>query len=79
MIIKISLVVLLICFASIALNPRVDVKWFAKAVMCFGIMNIIGMLASEAYRDESQSGLFAVIAFLFAYGTCIIHKRGTYK
>lgn len=79
MIIKISLVILLICFASIALNPRVKVRWFAKAIMCFGIMNIIGTLASETYLYESQSGLFAVIAFLFAYGTCIVHKRGTYK
>lgn len=79
MIVNASLILIWFCFASIALNPRVKVRWFAKMVMCIGMVNIIGVLAIDQYKLQSQQGLFAVFAFLFAYATVIIHKRGTYK
>lgn len=79
MIIKISLVIVFLCFASIALNPRIKVKWFAKFIMCVGMINIIGVVASEKYGHQYEASLFVVFAFLFSYATLIIHKRGTYK
>lgn len=79
MIVTASLIVIWICFASIALNPRIQVKWFAKGVMCIGMINIIGVLAVDEYKIQSEQGLFVVFAFLFFYATIIIHRRGTYK
>ena len=79
MIINICLIVIFFCFLFMVMNRRVDLKWFAKGVMCIGMLLIIAVLAVPKHHDILMSGLFAIMAFLTCYGTTLIYKRGSYK
>ena len=61
------------------MNRRVDLKWFAKGLMCIGMLAIVGVLSIPKHHDMIMDVLFIVIAFLTAYGTALIYKRGSYK
>ena len=79
MIINICLIVIFFCFLFMVMNRRVDLKWFAKGLMCIGMLTIVGVLSMPKHHDTIADFLFIVIAFLTVYGTTLIYKRGGYK
>ena len=79
MIIDICLIVIFFCFLFMVMNRRVDLEWFAKGLMCIGMLTIVGVLSMPKYQDTIADFLFIVIAFLTTYGTTLIYKRGSYK
>ena len=79
MIINICLIVIFFCFLFMVMNRRVDLKWFAKGLMCIGMLAIVGVLSIPKHHNTIAGALFIVIAFLTAYGTTLIYKRGSYK
>ena len=79
MITNICLIVIFFCFLFMVMNRRVDLKWFAKGLMCIGMLAIVGVLSIHKHHDTIMDVLFIVIAFLAAYGTTLIYKRGGYK
>ena len=79
MIINICLIVIFFCFLFMVMNRRVDLKWFAKGLMCIGMLTIVGVLSMPKHHDTIADFLFIVIAFLTVYGTTLIYKRGSYK
>ena len=79
MITNICLIVIFFCFLFMVMNRRVDLKWFAKGLMCIGMLAIVGVLSIPKHHDTRMDVLFIVIAFLTAYGTTLIYKRGSYK
>lgn len=58
---------------------RVQLKWIAKAVMCIGMIAVIGNFATQKDVEPTIEILFAVFAFLTMYATFFIYKRGSYK
>ena len=79
MITNICLSIIGFCFLFMVMNRRVDLKWFAKGIMCIGMLAIVGVLSIPKHHDTIMDILFIVIAFLTAYGTTLIYKRGSYK
>ena len=79
MITNICLSIVGFCFLFMVMNRRVDLKWFAKGIMCIGMLAIVGVLSIPKHHDTIMDVLFIVIAFLTAYGTTLIYKRGSYK
>ena len=79
MITNICLIVIFFCFLFMVMNRRVDLKWFAKGIVCVGMLLIITILAVPTQRDTLMDGLFAITAFLACYRTTSIYKRGCYK
>ena len=79
MITNICLIVIFFCFLFMVMNRRVDLKWFAKGLMCIGMLAIVGELSMPKHHDTVADFLFIVIAFLTVYGTTLIYKRGGYK
>ena len=79
MITNICLSIIGFCFLFMVMNRRVDLKWFAKGIMCIGMLLIIAVLAVPTQRDTLMGGLFAIMAFLACYRATSIHKRGSYK
>ena len=79
MISNICLIVIFFCFLFMVMNRRVDLKWFAKGLMCVGMLSIVGVLSIPKYHGTIADALFIVIAFLTTYGTTLIYKRGGYK
>ena len=79
MITNICLIVIFFCFLFMVMNRRVDLKWFAKGLMCVGMLAIIAVLAVPIHHGVLMDGLFAIMAFLTCYGTTLIYKRGSYK
>jgi hypothetical protein len=79
MITNISLIIIGLCFLFIVMNRRIDLKWFAKGIMCIGMILIIGVLAIPKHHDILMDGLFVVMAFLTCYGTIFIYKKGSYQ
>ena len=79
MITNICLIVIFFCFLFMVMNRRVDLKWFAKGLMCIGMLTIVGVLSIPKHHGTIIDVLFIVIAFLTAYGTTLIYKRGGYK
>ena len=79
MITNICLSIIGFCFLFMVMNRRVDLKWFAKGLMCIGMIAIVGVLSIPKHHDTIMDVLFIVIAFLTAYGTTLIYKRGSYK
>ena len=79
MITNICLSIIGFCFLFMVMNRRVDLKWFAKGIMCIGMLAIVGVLSIPKHHDTIMDVLFIVIAFLTAYGTTLIYKRGSYK
>ena len=79
MITNICLIVIFFCFLFMVMNRRVDLKWFAKGLMCVGMLLIIAVLAVPTQRDTLMDGLFVITAFLACYRTRSIYKRGSYK
>ena len=79
MITNICLSIIGFCFLFMVMNRRVDLKWFAKGLMCVGMLAIVGVLSIPKHHDTIMDVLFIVIAFLTAYGTTLIYKRGSYK
>ena len=61
------------------MNRRVDLKWFAKGLMCIGMLATVGVLSIPKHHNTIIDVLVIVIAFLTAYGTTLIYKRGSYK
>ena len=43
------------------------------------LLAIVGVLSIPKHHDTIMDVLFIVIAFLTAYGTSLIYKRGSYK
>ena len=78
MITNICLIVIFFCFLFMVMNRRVDLKWFAKGLMCVGMLAIVGALSIPKHHAIVDV-LSIVIAFLTAYGTTLIYKRGSYK
>lgn len=79
MITNICLSIIGFCFLFMVMNRRVDLKWFAKCIMCVGMLLIVGVIAVPKHHDILMDGLFAIMAFLTCYGTRSIYKRGSYK
>ena len=79
MITNICLIVIFFCFLFMVMNRRVDLKWFAKGLMCVGMLAIVGVLSIPKHHNTIVDALFVVIAFLTVYGTTLIYKRGCYK
>ena len=79
MITNICLIVIFFCFLFMVMNRRVDLKWFAKGLMCVGMLTIVGALSIPKHHDAIVDVLFIIIAFLTVYGTTLIYKRGSYK
>ena len=79
MIANICLIVIFFCFLFMVMNRRVDLKWFAKGLMCVGMLTIVGVLSIPKHLSTITDVLSIVIAFLTAYGTTLIYKRGGYK
>ena len=79
MIANICLIVIFFCFLFMVMNRRVDLKWFAKGLMCVGMLAIVGVLSMPKHHNTIMDVLFIVIAFLTAYGTTLIYKMGSYK
>ena len=80
MITNICLIVIFFCFLFMVMNRRVVLKWFAKGLMCVGMLTIVGVLSTPKHHHDTIMGvLFIVIAFLTAYGTTLIYKIGSYK
>lgn len=79
MITNICLIVIFFCFLFMVMNRRVELLWFAKGLMCIGMLAIVGVLSIPKHHDMIMDVLFIVIAFLTAYGTTLIYKMGSYK
>lgn len=79
MIADISLVVIFSCFTFITMCSKVQLRWIAKAVMCIGMIAVIGNFATQKDVEPTIEILFAVFAFLTMYATFFIYKRGSYK
>lgn len=79
MITNICLIVIFFCFLFMVMNRRVDLKWFAKGLMCVGMLTVVGVLSIPKHLGTITDALSIVIAFLTAYGTTLIYKRGSYK
>lgn len=79
MIANICLIVIFFCFLFMVMNRRVDLKWFAKGLMCVGMLTIVGVLSIPKHLGTITNVLSIVIAFLTVYGTTLIYKRGSYK
>ncbi len=79
MITNICLSIIGFCFLFMVMNRRVDLKWFAKGLMCIGMLAIVGVLSIPKHHDTIIDVLVIVIAFLTCYGTTLIYKRGSYK
>lgn len=79
MIANICLIVIFFCFLFMVMNRRVDLKWFAKGLMCVGMLTIVGVLSIPKHLSTITDVLSIVIAILTAYGTTLIYKRGSYK
>lgn len=79
MITNICLSIIGFCFLFMVMNRRVDLKWFAKCIMCVGMLLIVGVIAVPKHHDILMDGLFAIMAFLTCHGTTLIYKRGSYK
>ena len=79
MITNICLSIIGFCFLFMVMNRRVDLKWFAKGIMCIGMLLIIAVLAVPTHRDTLMDGLFAITTFFACYRTRSIYKRGCYK
>ena len=79
MITNICLIVVFFCFLFIVMNRRVDLKWFAKGLMCVGMLTVVGVLSIPKHTSAITDVLSIVIAFLTAYGTTLIYKRGSYR
>lgn len=84
MIINISLIVVFFCLSFVVLSSRIDMKWFAKLVMCFMMISIIGVGASlnsnyKYYEDLSWNLFFSCLAFMVCFVTYWTNKRGGYK
>lgn len=62
MIINISLIIVFFCLSFVVLSRRIDMKWFAKLVMCFMMISIIGAGASLnsncKYHEDLAWNLF---------------------
>lgn len=79
MITNICLIVIFFCFLFMVMNRKIELLWFAKGLMCIGMLAIVGVLSIPKHHDMIMDILFIVIAFLTAYGTTLIYKRGSYK
>lgn len=84
MIINISLIIVFFCLSFAVLSSRIDMKWFAKLVMCFMMISIIGAGASlnssyKHYESLSWDVFFSCLAFMACFITYWINKRGGYK
>ena len=79
MIINICLVIMFFCFAFIVLNRRIQLFWFAKGLMCIGMLSIVGMLAIPKHHDTIMEVFFIVMSFLVSYGTLFVYRIGVYK
>ena len=80
MITNICLIVIFFCFLFMVMNRKIELLWFAKGLMCISMLTIVGVLSIPKYHhDTIMDVLFIVIAFLTAYGTILIYKRGSYK
>lgn len=79
MIANICLIVIFFCFLFMVMNRRVDLKWFAKGLMCVGMLTVVGVLSIPKHLSTITNVLSIVIAFLTVYGTTLIYKRGSYK
>lgn len=79
MIANICLIVIFFCFLFMVMNRRVDLKWFAKGLMCVGMLTVVGVLSIPKHLSTITDVLSIVIAFLTVYGTTLIYKRGSYK
>ena len=79
MITNVCLVVIFICFAFVVMNRRIQLLWFAKGLMCAGMISIIGVLAAPKHHDAIMDVLFIIIAFLTSYGTILVYRLGSYK
>lgn len=76
MIANICLIVIFFCFLFMVMNRRVDLKWFAKGLMCVGMLTVVGVLSIPKHISTITEVLSIVIAFLTVYGTTLIYKRG---
>ena len=76
MIANICLIVIFFCFLFMVMNRRVDLKWFAKGLMCVGMLTVVGVLSIPKHLSTITNVLSIVIAFLTVYGTTLIYKRG---
>ena len=79
MITNICLSIIGFCFLFMVMNRRIELLWFAKGLMCIGMLAIVGVLSIPKHHDTIMDVLFIVIASLTAYGTTLIYKRGSYK
>lgn len=84
MIINASLIIVFFCLSFAVLSSRIDMKWFAKLVMCFMMISIIGAGASlnsnyKHYEGLSWDVFFSCLAFMACFITYWINKRGGYK
>ena len=79
MITNICLIVIFFCFLFMVMNKRIQLLWFAKGLMCIGMLAILGVLSIPKHHDTIMDILFTVFAFLASYGTALIYKRGGYK
>ena len=79
MITNICLLIIFFCFAFMVMNKRIQLLWFAKGLMCIGMLAILGVLSIPKHHDTIMDVLFVVFAFLASYGTSLIYKRGSYK
>ena len=79
MITNICLIVIFFCFLFMVMNRKIELLWVAKGLMCIGMLAIVGLLSIPKHYDTIMDVLFIVIAFLTAYGTTLIYKRGSYK
>lgn len=84
MIINLSLSIVFCCLAFVVLSSRIDMKWFAKLVMCFMMISIIGVGASlnsnyKHYEDLSWDLFFSCLAFMGCFITYWTNKMGSYK
>lgn len=84
MLINICLIVIFGCLTFIVLSKKIEMKWFAKLVMCFMMISIIGIGASlnskfTEFEDISWNIFFACLAFLSSFVTYWTQKRGGYR
>lgn len=84
MIINISLIIIFCCLSAIVLSSRIEMKWFAKLVMCIMMISIIGVGASLNTNFNKFYGLwlnifFSCLAFIACFVTYWTNKRGSYK
>ena len=79
MITNICLIIIFLCFAFMVMNKRIQLLWFAKGLMCIGMLAILGALSIPKHYNTIMDVLFVVFAFLASYGTSLIYKMGSYK